>query len=247
MRATAPPRSLSTMPADETDVLAGAARGAAHHSGRRCMTPPARSSRTTRRTRRRMPSRNTRSATACASAPACCSTTQPIRQGGNARHRHAVPALEPGSLHRADRPLRADRRRRDRLRDAAGVSSRALTAAADLAARADAGDARRARSPEKRDYTVRAPKLGNDELGALTDAFNHMLDQLTADIAERNAAGTQAAAAAVAARPAPPDHPRGRRAAGPAQHLPGGDPASGGARAHRFRLHLPLRSAWRRC
>ena len=35
----------------------------------------------------------------------------------------------------------------------------------------------------KRDYTVRAPKLGDDELGALTDAFNHMLDQLTAEIA----------------------------------------------------------------
>jgi len=44
---------------------------------------------------------------------------------------------------------------------------------------------------EKRDYTVRAPKLGNDELGALTDAFNHMLDQLTADIAERNAFGVR--------------------------------------------------------
>jgi signal transduction histidine kinase/HAMP domain-containing protein len=44
---------------------------------------------------------------------------------------------------------------------------------------------------EKRDYTVRAPKLGNDELGALTDAFNHMLDQLTADIAERNAFGAR--------------------------------------------------------
>jgi signal transduction histidine kinase/HAMP domain-containing protein len=43
----------------------------------------------------------------------------------------------------------------------------------------------------KRDYTVRAPKLGNDEIGALTDAFNHMLDQLTADIAERNAFGAR--------------------------------------------------------
>jgi signal transduction histidine kinase/ActR/RegA family two-component response regulator/HAMP domain-containing protein len=41
---------------------------------------------------------------------------------------------------------------------------------------------------ERRDYTVRAPKLGNDELGALTDAFNHMLDELTAEIAERKAA-----------------------------------------------------------
>jgi len=44
---------------------------------------------------------------------------------------------------------------------------------------------------EKRDYSVRAPKLGNDELGALTDAFNHMLDQLTADITERKAFGTR--------------------------------------------------------
>jgi signal transduction histidine kinase/ActR/RegA family two-component response regulator/HAMP domain-containing protein len=44
---------------------------------------------------------------------------------------------------------------------------------------------------EKRDYSVRAPKLGNDELGALTDAFNHMLDQLTADITERQASGAR--------------------------------------------------------
>ncbi len=41
---------------------------------------------------------------------------------------------------------------------------------------------------ERQDYTVRAPKLGNDELGTLTDAFNHMLDQITADIGERQAA-----------------------------------------------------------
>ena len=44
---------------------------------------------------------------------------------------------------------------------------------------------------ERRDYTVRAPKFGSDELGALTDAFNHMLDQLTADIAERQAFGSK--------------------------------------------------------
>ncbi|MGH8318833.1 MAG: response regulator [Steroidobacteraceae bacterium] len=44
---------------------------------------------------------------------------------------------------------------------------------------------------EKRDYTVRAPKFGNDELGALTDAFNHMLDQLAADIEERKAVGSR--------------------------------------------------------
>lgn len=44
---------------------------------------------------------------------------------------------------------------------------------------------------EKRDYSVRAPKFGDDELGNLTDAFNHMLDQLTADIAERKASGVR--------------------------------------------------------
>ncbi|HEY7887374.1 MAG TPA: response regulator [Steroidobacteraceae bacterium] len=44
---------------------------------------------------------------------------------------------------------------------------------------------------ENRDYSVRAPKFGDDELGALTDAFNHMLDLLTADIAERNAFGVR--------------------------------------------------------
>ena len=44
---------------------------------------------------------------------------------------------------------------------------------------------------EKRDYSVRAPKLGKDELGALTEAFNHMLDQLTTEIAERNAFGVK--------------------------------------------------------
>lgn len=44
---------------------------------------------------------------------------------------------------------------------------------------------------ERRDYTVRAPKFGNDELGTLTDAFNHMLDQLTADISERQAFGSK--------------------------------------------------------
>jgi signal transduction histidine kinase/ActR/RegA family two-component response regulator/HAMP domain-containing protein len=43
----------------------------------------------------------------------------------------------------------------------------------------------------KRDYTVRAAKFGNDELGALTDAFNHMLDQITADIEERKQAAAR--------------------------------------------------------
>ena len=31
---------------------------------------------------------------------------------------------------------------------------------------------------ERKDYTVRAPKLGRDEVGRLTDAFNQMLDQI---------------------------------------------------------------------
>lgn len=43
----------------------------------------------------------------------------------------------------------------------------------------------------RRDYTVRAPKFGNDELGALTDAFNHMLDQITADIEARKEAAAR--------------------------------------------------------
>jgi signal transduction histidine kinase len=33
---------------------------------------------------------------------------------------------------------------------------------------------------ERRDYTVRAAKLGNDELGLLTDSFNHMLEEIQA-------------------------------------------------------------------
>src|SRR2546421_1715707 len=31
---------------------------------------------------------------------------------------------------------------------------------------------------DRRDYAVRAPKLGEDELGVLTDAFNHMLGRI---------------------------------------------------------------------
>jgi PAS domain-containing protein len=31
---------------------------------------------------------------------------------------------------------------------------------------------------DRRDYSVRAKKLGQDELGLLTDAFNHMLTQI---------------------------------------------------------------------
>lgn len=36
------------------------------------------------------------------------------------------------------------------------------------------------RISEKRDYSVRAVKAGNDEVGTLTDAFNHMLEQIEA-------------------------------------------------------------------
>ena len=38
---------------------------------------------------------------------------------------------------------------------------------------------------DRRDYSVRVTRAGGDELGVLTDAFNHMLEQITADIAER--------------------------------------------------------------
>src|SRR2546421_5178130 len=31
---------------------------------------------------------------------------------------------------------------------------------------------------DRRDYSVRAPKLGENELGTLTDAFNHMLGRI---------------------------------------------------------------------
>lgn len=48
-------------------------------------------------------------------------------------------------------------------------------------------DAARAVS-DRRDYSVRVAKVGNDELGVLTDAFNHMLEQITADVAERGRA-----------------------------------------------------------
>src|SRR5579863_2785270 len=115
---------------------------------------------------------------------------QPIRQGGNARLGTLYLRWDLTSLHRE-------------------ISLYALIAAAmTLFAMLIAyilgrslqqqisrplqtlGRAARAVS-EKRDYSVRAPKLGNDELGALTDAFNHMLDQLTADIAERKAFGTR--------------------------------------------------------
>src|SRR5437879_10771107 len=33
---------------------------------------------------------------------------------------------------------------------------------------------------DRRDYSVRAAKLGEDELGVLTDAFNHMLSRIEA-------------------------------------------------------------------
>jgi signal transduction histidine kinase/HAMP domain-containing protein len=115
---------------------------------------------------------------------------QPIRQGGNARLGTLYLRWDLVSLHR-EIALYA-------------LIAAALTAFAMLLAYLlgrwlqqqisrpvqNLGRAARAVS-EKRDYTVRAPKFGNDELGALTDAFNHMLDQLTADIAERKASGVR--------------------------------------------------------
>lgn len=41
---------------------------------------------------------------------------------------------------------------------------------------------------EARDFSVRAPKLGEDELGLLTDAFNQMLVRIQRDITEREQA-----------------------------------------------------------
>ena len=115
---------------------------------------------------------------------------QPIRQGGNTRLGTLYLRWDLVSLHREI--------------ELYALIAAALTAFAMLLAYLlgrslqqqisrpvqTLGRAARAVS-EKRDYTVRAPKLGNDELGTLTDAFNHMLDQLTADIAERKASGVR--------------------------------------------------------
>jgi signal transduction histidine kinase/HAMP domain-containing protein len=114
----------------------------------------------------------------------------PIRQGGNARIGTLYLRWDLSSLHR-DIALYA--------LIAAGVTAFAMLLAYLLGRslqRQVSGPvqtlARAARAvSENQDYSVRAPKHGNDELGALTDAFNHMLDQLTADIAERNAAGAR--------------------------------------------------------
>ena len=115
---------------------------------------------------------------------------QPIQQGGNTRLGTLYLRWDPSSLHH-EIALYA--------LIAAGMTAFAMLLAYLLGRSLQQqisrpvqtlGRAARAVS-EKRDYTVRAPKLGDDELGALTDAFNHMLDQLAADIAERNAFGAK--------------------------------------------------------
>ena len=44
---------------------------------------------------------------------------------------------------------------------------------------------------DRRDYSVRATKLGEDELGLLTDAFNQMLTQIHEHTLERQQAETR--------------------------------------------------------
>jgi signal transduction histidine kinase/ActR/RegA family two-component response regulator/HAMP domain-containing protein len=115
---------------------------------------------------------------------------QPIRQDGNARLGTLYMGWDLRSLHRAIAAYALV---------AAGVTAVAMLLAYLLARSLQRqistpvqilGRAALAVS-ENHDYTVRAPKLGNDELGMLTDAFNHMLDRLTSDIAERKAAGAR--------------------------------------------------------
>lgn len=114
----------------------------------------------------------------------------PIRQGGNARLGTLYLRWDLASLHR-EIALYA--------LIAAGMTAFAMLIAYILGRSLQQQISRPVQTlgraalavSEKRDYSVRAPKLGNDELGALTDAFNHMLDQLTADLAERQAFGTR--------------------------------------------------------
>jgi signal transduction histidine kinase/HAMP domain-containing protein/ActR/RegA family two-component response regulator len=115
---------------------------------------------------------------------------QPIRQGGNARLGTLYLRWDLGALRRAISLY---------AQVAAGMTALALLLAYLLGRSLQRqisrpvqtlGRAARAVS-EKHDYTVRAPKFGNDELGALTDTFNQMLDQITADIAERQEAGAR--------------------------------------------------------
>ncbi|MDE2261452.1 MAG: response regulator [Gammaproteobacteria bacterium] len=115
---------------------------------------------------------------------------QPIRQGGNTRLGTLYLRWDLASLHR-EIGLYA--------LVAAGLTAFAMLLAYILGRSLQQQISRPVQTlgraalavSEKRDYSVRAPKVGNDELGTLTDAFNHMLDQLTADIAERKASGVR--------------------------------------------------------
>jgi signal transduction histidine kinase/ActR/RegA family two-component response regulator/HAMP domain-containing protein len=115
---------------------------------------------------------------------------QPIRQGGNGRLGTLYLQWDLTSLHRQIGLYAAI---------AAGMTAFAMLVAFFLGRSLQQQISRPLQTlgraalavSGKRDYTLRAPKLGNDELGALTDAFNHMLDQITADIEERKVAGTR--------------------------------------------------------
>ena len=113
---------------------------------------------------------------------------QPIRQGGNALLGTVYLRWDLGSLHRQIALYALI---------AAGMTAFAMLLAYVLGRSLQDQISRPVQMlgrtalavSEKRDYTVRATKLTNDELGTLTDAFNHMLDQLEADIDERKVAG----------------------------------------------------------
>ena len=72
-----------------------------------------------------------------------------------------------------------------------------------------------------------------------------MFTQLPARHHRAQAGRPEAARAAGPARPPQPDHPRDRRAPGPAQHLPGGGVDAGGQPADRLRVRLPVRAGGR--
>ena len=80
---------------------------------------------------------------------------------------------------------------------------------------------------DRRDYSVRATKIGHDELGLLTDAFNHMLAQIQAHSYADSTYSTGSPAPSASGRFA--------------EHLPGRHSEPGGQPAHRLRLCVSLR------
>jgi len=73
--------------------------------------------------------------------------------------------------------LRRHRHRRPRDRDAGSVCVGGSPAGTDLGAHSRLAETATVVS-SRQDYSVRAPKLGEDELGTLTDAFNQMLERI---------------------------------------------------------------------